>query len=107
MSMSLDALAEAALGFANELRGVHGKEPVGALVPGVIGSCCGCTVAMTAGGWVPGKEPGWEVGARAVFLGPRGAVKLDYCRTPDEVRELMAAFDAGALPDLVVAPVAA
>lgn len=104
--MSLDALESAALDFANALRCRHGLVPVTALEPGVAGSCAGCPIAATAGGWRNGAY-GWEVGkGGALYIGPKGGVR-ETIPVPPLALEFMAAFDAGMFPHLTVELVAA
>lgn len=100
MEKSLEALRDAALGFANELRAVDGLQPVAVLSAGTMHSCAGDPVAVTAGGWRNGVA-GWEIGnGGAIFLGPKGAVKRTV-RVPTIIHEFSAAFDAGMFPDLI------
>lgn len=101
MDQDLDALEDAALEFANVLRGVSGGRAVRSLRPGVQGSCCGCPVAETAGGWRPGGS-GWEVGdGGAIYMGPRMGIQTSLTHVvPEPVKGFMAAFDAGMYPHL-------
>jgi hypothetical protein len=99
----LSAAADAALTFANHLAARDNAPQSTTLKVGRCGDTAGCPVATTAGAatFHPtfGLINGWQVGALAVRFGPRGGVQ-DTVVVPEPVREFMAAFDAGAYPEL-------
>lgn len=116
----LRAAADAALTFANHLAARDVVRELGpwpssssadtsdaptstTLHAGVVGDTAGCPVATTAGAATPhptfGLINGWQIGQVAVRYGPRGGVQ-DTVAVPEQVREFMAAFDAGAYPEL-------
>lgn len=97
---TLAFLESAALEFVNELRITDNRATLDALVQGYAQDCGNCTLAVSVNAdMLPSREGYWEIGPFALRFGPRGGLRSQV-EVPTDVREFMAAFDAGMLPHL-------
>lgn len=97
----LEAARAGALGFANVLRAHDGRDSLPALVMGVGRDCCECPIARTANQGVRRDVARWEIGrGGAIKVTRSGNLKGDPVPMTPSAIEFMAAFDAGAYPDL-------
>lgn len=96
---TLAFLEGAALEFVNELRIGDNRGTLDALVPGKALNCARCTIAASVNADMLSSEGYWEIGPFALRFGPRGGLR-SQTDVPGDVREFMAAYDAGMLPHL-------
>lgn len=97
----LHAAQQGALDFANVLRQHDGREPLPALIMGVDHDCAECPIARTANQGAHNFGAQWEIGrGGAIKVTRHGNVKGDPIPLTPSALEFMAAFDAGAYPEL-------